>query len=443
MNKGQIMSIAAAEEYLNSIPRFSKVKHDMAALRRMLQMLHAGMPEEKVIHVAGTNGKGSVCAFLSAVLRRAGRSTAVFTSPHLVTVRERFRFDGEMVSEEEFMEAFRTVRAGEEDFAACGLTIPTYFEYLFLMFAVMCAKHETDAVILETGLGGRLDATNCLLKPAVCVITSISLDHMQYLGSTVTAIAGEKAGIIKENVPLVYDNTDAEASAVFEKTVSERNCPSWPVDHTCIRELNADSGKLMLRAQTAHYGEIALEVPFPAPYQAVNALLAAEAAGILGIPEKAVKKGISETRWPGRMEEIFPGVYLDGGHNEGGIRAFAEAAAALRTPGEKGRKLLLFAVSSDKEYEKMLRLIRDMMHPDVIVLTKLRTERGLDTEILRRTASEVFGSGKSLLVVSDAASAMEKALAEKKDGDLLFCAGSLYLIGEIKAAMQTDGEEKI
>ena len=139
MNKGQIMSIAAAEEYLNSIPRFSKVKHDMAALRRMLQMLHAGMPEEKVIHVAGTNGKGSVCAFLSAVLRRAGRSTAVFTSPHLVTVRERFRFDGEMVSEEEFMEAFRTVRAGEEDFAACGLTIPTYFEYLFLMFAVMCA----------------------------------------------------------------------------------------------------------------------------------------------------------------------------------------------------------------------------------------------------------------------------------------------------------------
>ena len=190
MNSQRIENIAAAEEYLNRIPRFSKVKHDMSDLRTMLRMLDAEFAEDKVVHVAGTNGKGSVCAFLTSILRSAGKTTATFTSPHLVSVRERFRFDGEMISETGFMDAFTAVHQAEEVFAGAGMTIPTYFEYLFLMFAVMCRKHPTDNIILETGLGGRLDATNCLQKPAVCAITSISLDHMQYLGNTVTAIAG-------------------------------------------------------------------------------------------------------------------------------------------------------------------------------------------------------------------------------------------------------------
>ena len=133
MNSQRIENIAAAEEYLNRIPRFSKVKHDMSDLRTMLRMLDAEFEEDRVVHVAGTNGKGSVCAFLTSILRSAGKTTATFTSPHLVSVRERFRFDGEMISETGFMDAFRTVHQAEEVFAGAGMTIPTYFEYLFLI----------------------------------------------------------------------------------------------------------------------------------------------------------------------------------------------------------------------------------------------------------------------------------------------------------------------
>ena len=433
-------SVEACEEYINSIPRFSKIKHDMADLREMLRMLDAAVPQEKVIHVAGTNGKGSVCAFLSSILGKAGYSTALFTSPHLVTVRERFRFDGKMIPEEEFVSAFGKVHAAEDSFARKGMTIPTYFEYLFLMFAVMVKEHPTDFMILETGLGGRLDATNCLEKPRVCAITSISLDHMQYLGDTVTAIAGEKAGIIKEGVPLVYDNTDEEASAVFRRTAAEKGCAAYPVDRSLTRELKVSTRGISFNGKTNRGEELSLCVPFPAPYQAVNAMIAAECAGILGILRGAVQDGIAAAKWPGRMEEILPGVFLDGGHNEGGIRAFAEAAACMDTPGENGKKLLLFAVSSDKEYGKMLTLLRDIMKPDRVYLTKLGTERALDTEILRQAAAGIFGGDKNLCVIPDAASAMRTALADKEKGDLLFCAGSLYLIGEIKSAMQPDGE---
>ncbi|MBP3214819.1 MAG: bifunctional folylpolyglutamate synthase/dihydrofolate synthase [Clostridium sp.] len=443
MNSQRIENIAAAEEYLNRIPRFSKVKHDMSALRTMLRMLDAEFAEDKVVHVAGTNGKGSVCAFLTSILRSAGKTTATFTSPHLVSVRERFRFDGEMISETGFMDAFTAVHQAEEVFAGAGMTIPTYFEYLFLMFAVMCRKHPTDNIILETGLGGRLDATNCLQKPAACAITSISLDHMQYLGNTVTAIAGEKAGIIKEGVPFIYDNTDAEASAVFVRAAEEKHCRAYPVDPSMAEGLAVSGKGLRFTGMTKNAGRLSLHVPFPAAYQAVNAMIAAEAAGILGIPKEYIEEGISSTRWPGRMEEILPGVFLDGGHNEGGIRAFASAAAALPLPAEGGRKLLLFAVSSDKEYEKMLYLLRDIMNPDAVFLTRLKTERGLDTEILLQVARRVFGDTAEISVNSDAADAMREVLEKKKAEDLLFCAGSLYLIGEIKSAMQPCGEEKI
>lgn len=164
----------------------------------MLSYLNALPQEERIVHVAGTNGKGSVCSFLDAVLQKAGKRTARFTSPHLVRVTERFSFDGQEADDALFLEAFEVVKASYVHFEQEGLGHPTYFEYLFLMFMWMVRRKKPEYVILETGLGGRLDATNCIEHPALTVITSISLDHMEYLGGTVTQIAGEKAGILKK-----------------------------------------------------------------------------------------------------------------------------------------------------------------------------------------------------------------------------------------------------
>ncbi len=454
-------AVDAADQYLNSIPRFSKVKHSMADLRRMLSLLDAELPEDRVIHVAGTNGKGSVCAFLERVLRTAGYRTALFTSPHLVRVTERFAFDGTPVSDADFLDAFETLRAAEARFKEAGLTIPTYFEYIFLMFAVMLKrrKEPADYVILETGLGGRLDATNCLAAPRLTVITSISLDHMQYLGDTVPLIAGEKAGIMKAGVTLVHDDTVPAASEVFRARARELGCPLVPVGRGDIRDLTftedgityrftaggegaeaAGSAEAGLAAAAGAPGDTELSVPFPAEYQAVNSLIAVRAAEELGIPLAAIRDGIRAARWPGRMEELCPGVYVDGAHNEGGIRAFSESAGQIIGLREKEHKkrpevTLLFDVSSDKDYETMLATLAGSVKPDRVILTSMRSYRALDLETLENAARRVFSGDRAaeLMVIPALSEAFHAAQVLNPPGGLVFCAGSLYLIGEIKA----------
>ena len=171
---------------------------------------------KKVIHVAGTNGKGSVCAYLDSMLRAGGYKVGLFTSPHLVKINERFKINGEMISDERFVKAFeevqKIIKKAQED----GLDHPSYFETLFLMGMVVFKEANVDYVVLETGLGGRLDATNTVDHPLACIITSISLDHVEYLGDTIGKIAGEKAGIIKPQVPVIYDGHQPEASEVIE-----------------------------------------------------------------------------------------------------------------------------------------------------------------------------------------------------------------------------------
>lgn len=453
--------VLEAEGYLNAIPRFSQVKHTLEDLRQMLHILNADWDESRVIHVAGTNGKGSVCAFLDAIFRRAGRRTAVFTSPHLVSVRERFAFDGVPVSEKEFLDAFYRLRKAEPAIQAAGYTIPTYFEYLFLMFAIMVKDRPLDIVILETGLGGRLDATNCLRQPACTIITSISLDHMQYLGDTVAKIAGEKAGIIKEGVPLIYDGTDAEASAVIAARARELHAPMTAVSGRDYRELTLYPDHLTYRlpdsdfrsgrpadaktdtadtsrANTAANAETAddtlIYIPFPAAYQAVNSLLALRAARHLGIPLPEILEGLRQTRWAGRMEQILPGVYVDGGHNEGGIQAFSITAAALAEQSGAGQRIMVFTVSSDKSYDRMLSIIHQILRPDRLILTTMESYRGLQMQELEKAAQAEFASDSrtSIEIIPTVAEALRRGLSEKGERDLLFCAGSLYLVGEIE-----------
>ena len=433
------MNYEEAVNYFLDIPRFAAKKHDLSGLRRFLEEL--GNPDRrlKIIHVAGTNGKGSVCAFLESILREQGMKTAAFTSPHLVRVNERFRFDGESVDDGTFLEAFLAVRQAAEKLEREGVSHPTFFEFAFLMFMVMCKTRAPQWVILETGMGGRLDATNVIEKPQLVVITSVGLDHMQYLGSTVEAIAGEKAGILKRGVLVVFDANRPGVRAVIEKRAAGLACGVYAVQKSWYNRTDMDGESLTMEIPDK---ALRLTVPFAAQYQADNAMLAVTAARLFGIPDEVIARGIQKTRWPGRMEQVMPGVFLDGAHNEDGIRAFASAASRIvkreRELGKGRTVYLLLAISSDKEHASMTRLLCENLPFDVLFVTQVAYGRRLESSILEREASGL--TERPVEVYDTVGGALEELLKRRSPGDLIFCAGSLYLIGEIKGELLRQGE---
>ncbi len=433
------MNYEEAVNYFLDIPRFAAKKHDLSGLRRFLEEL--GNPDRrlKIIHVAGTNGKGSVCAFLESILREQGMKTAAFTSPHLVRVNERFRFDGESVDDGTFLEAFLAVRQAAEKLEREGVSHPTFFEFAVLMFMVMCKTRAPQWVILETGMGGRLDATNVIEKPQLVVITSVGLDHMQYLGSTVEAIAGEKAGILKRGVLVVFDANRPEVRAVIEKRAAGLSCGVYAVQKSWYNRTDMDGESLTMEIPDK---ALRLTVPFAAQYQADNAMLAVTAARLFGIPDEVIARGIQKTRWPGRMEQVMPGVFLDGAHNEDGIRAFASAASRIvkreRELGKGRTVYLLLAISSDKEHASMTRLLCENLPFDVLFVTQVAYGRRLESSILEREASGL--TERPVEVYDTVGGALEELLKRRSPGDLIFCAGSLYLIGEIKGELLRQGE---
>lgn len=399
-----------AQEYLLQIPLWTRQKNTLEQVRDFLVEL--GEPDERlsILHVAGSNGKGSVCADLTAILTRAGYRVGTFVSPHLVDIRERFLIDGEMVGEEPFQAAFGQVYQVVQRQLLRGYCHPTFFEYLFLMAMVLFAGEKLDYVVLETGLGGRLDTTNVIRRPLACVITSISLEHTQYLGGTIREIAGEKAGIIKAEVPVIFDDNRPEASEVILKKAAQQNAAAWPVGE-------ADRYR---------------EAEFAAPYQAMNAALAVKAVEVLKIPganKKTCREALSMVRWPGRMEAAGDGVWLDGAHNPDGIRAFLGGAMELQKKDAKNIHLL-FAAVADKDYNEMVQMLADGLHPVRVTTAHLDTERSLETD----TLAEAFrraGCGQ-VEGYPDTGTALQAALMHKTAADRLFIVGSLYLIGEMK-----------
>ena len=405
-----------AREYLLDIPFWTKKKNTLEQVRAFLEEL--GNPDEElqIIHVAGTNGKGSVCADLTSVLREAGYHVGTFVSPHLVDIRERFLLDGIPVSEEVFERSFQKVLSDVQMMTSRGYCHPTFFEFVFLMAMVIFQEQKPDYVILETGLGGRLDTTNVIRRPLGCVITSISLEHTQYLGDSIVKIASEKAGIIKKGIPVVYDANQPEASAVICKRAEEMASKAYGLD----RE---DS-----------YGQ----VDFAAPYQAMNAALAVKLLQVLEIPgvdDQVIQRGLSSVCWKGRMQKIGPGIWLDGAHNPGGIQAFIEAVRKISgtdTTGQGGLQLL-FAAVSDKDYGQMIEMLCRGLPIDRVTVVHLNSDRGLEPAILKEL---FYKNGCSQVeTYENVREALDAALRHKGEQDRLFAVGSLYLIGEIEAAL--------
>ena len=213
-----------AETYISELPKFTK-KNTLEHTQKFLSFLGNPQNGKKVIHVAGTNGKGSVCVYLDAMLRAQGKHTGLFTSPHLIRMNERIRMDGEPVSDETFTRLFLRTQQSVRRMEAEGLPHPSFFEFLFGMAMAGFEEAGVEYVILETGLGGRLDATNSISGPLTCILTSIGLDHTEILGNTLEEIAAEKAGILKPHVPVIFADTQQESSRVIEERAGELGCP--------------------------------------------------------------------------------------------------------------------------------------------------------------------------------------------------------------------------
>ena len=431
--------MSEAEQYLDRIPMWASKKNSLGAIRDFLNEL--GNPEEsmKIIHVAGTNGKGSVCSYLSSILTAAGYRTAMFISPHLISVKERFLINEIPASEEDFVQTFHEVKKLSDAMRNRGYEPPTYFEFLFYMFMVMAGKKKPDFVILETGLGGLFDTTNVVQSPLLSVITSISLDHMQYLGDTIEKIAAQKAGILKNGIPVVYDANCLQSSRIIRDKAESLHCPAYPVSDKSYKLLERDR-KNMKMAVFMEKETVEISVPSVADYQMINASLAVYAANVLvnlgyaRISSEYIRQGMEKWNWPGRMEEVLPEVWLDGAHNRGGIEALTRTIEYMQQETQK-LVSLMFGVVSDKEYCKMIEELCSLSISHVTIAC-MDTERSAQA---RELAEEFRKRLKCPVTEFDTVSQAWSHFLRTKGESLAFCAGSLYLVGEVKALLASAG----
>ena len=438
------ITISECDSLLNQIPSFSD-KHSIEDTRDFLEYL--GNPEEniKIIHVAGTNGKGSVCNYISSVLTKADYTVGMFTSPHLVSVNERFAIDGKPISEGVFVEVFvETIRRIME-YDREGY-FPTYFELLFFMAVILYDVYPVDYLILETGLGGRLDATNAVANPILTVITEIGYDHMQYLGTTIEEIAAEKAGIIKRGVPVVFFDKRPESTEIIKKKALELDARAIAVEAKNIENaelIRDESGnKYVAFSYNSLYDKYAdLKLSTEAKYQTQNASVAVTCLEVLrdngaNISELDIREGLLVSKWDCRMEEMRPGIYVDGAHNLDGIEAFLDSVEDI---GCDGRKMLLFGIVGDKQYKDIIYEILKRGIFESIFVATLETNRSVSTSDLKiafeDSKDELGIIGLPIKYYSNVRDAVTDVIAMRKSGDYVFAAGSLYLAGQIKSVI--------
>ncbi len=380
-------------------------------IRALLEAL--GNPHRacRWIHIAGTNGKGSTSAMIEAGLRAAGVRTGLYISPHLVEPTERIQIAGQQVSQEQFANAFvRVHETAGRMFAAGALDMhPTYFETVTAMAFVVFAAENVHTVVLEVGLGGRLDATN-VVAPELCVITPIDFDHQIFLGDTIEQIAAEKAGILKPGVPAVFAEQRPEAEAVLRAHAQAPYTFSrdWAITDLAI---DARGSRFRLRG-------VPITCPLAGEHQVENARVAAIALAELGISPG----GIASTRWPARLEHVSerPEIIIDGAHNPAGTRALASYIRRFYS----GRRIwIVYGALRDKAVREMASMLFPLA--DRLVLTAPANARAMPPEDIAATGAQITHS------ISEAIALFSQAAA----GDVIFIAGSLYLAGEARSLL--------
>jgi dihydrofolate synthase/folylpolyglutamate synthase len=414
-------SLPDAVNWMFDLQKFG-IKFGLSSTARLLSALGNPHLKSRYIHLAGTNGKGSVAAMLSAVLTQAGFPVGLYTSPHLVNFNERYRFQDQDISDEAVLDLINQVYR-----AIDPQELPTFFEFVTAMALLYYSKVKADPIILETGMGGRLDATN-IVQPIITVITNIAMDHQEYLGSSLRAIAAEKAGIIKGGVPLVTYTQQQQVTSILQSRCEAVHAPIYYGGvNFCARGQG--------RGQFDYYGinsEISdLKINLKGRHQYRNAAIALAVIELLReagyqLPEEAIRLGLLNTRWPGRLELVSaqPRMILDGAHNPAAAAALAEA---LRKSLTYRRLILVLGIMADKEIKTILKRLLPLAQ--VIIFTRPRYARAAEPADLARQAGP---QEAEIHIVPQLTAAIDQAKSMAGPEDLVVITGSLFTVGEAK-----------
>ncbi len=402
------------------------IKLGLSTIKKILAGLGDPQNTYACIHVAGTNGKGSVASSLASILQRSGYKTGLYTSPHLVRFNERIQVNNRPISNAKVVAAYSAVKD-----AHSGKRDPTFFEFTTAMALVEFASQKVDWAVIETGMGGRLDATN-IIKPALSIITNISLEHREYLGNTLTQIAREKAGIIKNRTPLVTGVRQKKAISEIERIAAEKKAPLF--------RLGTDFKVRRNQAQAFSYYGMKnvwhnLQTALAGSFQVDNAALVLAACELIGenkasVTLKSIREGLDKHQWPGRLEMVSndPFIILDGAHN---LAAAHNLAKFLSSNLANRAITLVVGILDDKPYKAMLKALIAPTHR--VIFTRAKIDRALDPQILYEAVKDLK---PDVTIISDVAQAIRNAVETTPRDGAICIAGSLYVVGEAKEAFE-------
>jgi dihydrofolate synthase/folylpolyglutamate synthase len=415
------MSYQKSIAYLYGLQKFG-IKFGLDNISRLLSYLNNPHHKQTFIHIAGTNGKGSTAAFLSSILSKAGYTTGLYTSPHLISFTERIRINGRPISKKDVARLTQFIKI-----KSAKIKNLTYFEFVTAMALLYFKEHRVDFSLLEVGMGGRLDATN-VVRPLISIITNISNEHEFYLGNTLKKIAFEKAGIIKKNGVLITGATQPTVLSVFKKRCQLLKSTYYQLgrDFTCT-----PCSKKSFNYHGLTYNLSNIHLGLRGDYQVNNAALALAAVDILrnkhySIEDKALYDGLRKVSWPGRLEVVntAPLVILDGAHNPAAMK---NLRTALFKNFEFKCLILVLGIMEDKEIKKMMRALVPSAHR--VVLCKPHMDRAVSTQTLATTIKDLHVSYQQ---IDDVKNAVRYAQSLAQRSDLICVTGSLFTVGEAR-----------
>ncbi|MDU3802361.1 folylpolyglutamate synthase/dihydrofolate synthase family protein [Paraclostridium bifermentans] len=401
-------------------------------IKKLLQLLGNPQNNLKIIHVAGTNGKGSTCSFISSILKESGYKVGLYTSPFLETFTERIRVNGENIPEEEVGKIVSLIKEKIEIMVIEGYSYPTEFEIVTAMAFYYYNQEKVDFVALEVGLGGRYDATNVIDKPVVSAITSISLDHTGILGDTLGKIAFEKGGIIKEDCTTIVYPQQEEASEVIKNICAEKKSKYIECDFKNIEIKSSNINSQIYNCNINGKELRDLEIKLIGDHQIKNSIVALNVIEYLNdikitnISEENIRKGLLETKWPGRIEKISenPMFIIDGAHNEEGAKSLANS---IDKYFENKNKILVIGMLEDKDIESVLDLLIPKFNN--VITTTPDNPRAIDANKLKE---KIERYNIEVTCKPNIKEAVDYALEISNTDDVIISAGSLYMIGNVR-----------
>jgi dihydrofolate synthase/folylpolyglutamate synthase len=437
-----VITYTEALDYIYDLTKYG-IKLGLKNINYLLYLLGDPHKKLKIIHVAGTNGKGSTCSLISSILQSDGHKVGLYTSPHLIDFTERFKVNHKPIDRKKVSELLERIKPFIEKVANTpSYGHPTFFEVITSMAFLYFFEEQVDFLVLEVGLGGRLDATN-VCEPLISVITHIDYDHMDKLGNSLGEIAREKGGVIKPEGIVISSNQFEEAYNEIKKIADEKNSLIYTVGREISYKIvKSDIKEVIFNLKGIYHNYKNLHTPLLGRHQADNAAAAIttiEALKIRGvkISEKAIRTGLEKVKLTGRLEIIQnnPTLILDGAHNPSGIRIVRQA---LKEIFSYQQLILVLAIFADKDYKKMIQIIAPKA--DLIITTKAKSPRAASPQVIAKEAAQYIEQNK-IIVTENIPQAINCALSNSKKDDLICITGSLYTVGEAKRYFKIKNQE--